>query len=83
MAKGGPVLMAKGGILPMAEIGILYLTIHKSRFHFPKNRKGNTHMSNNNNPLNIPQAREAGSVGGQMVKTMYPIRTKFDGISVM
>ena len=64
-------------------------------------------MSNNNNQLNIPQAREAmdkfkmqaasevgvnlqsgynghltsreaGSVGGQMVKTMCPIRTKFD-----
>ena len=65
-------------------------------------------MSNNNNQLNIPQAREAmdkfkmqaasevgvnltngynghltsreaGSVGGQMVKTMCPVRTaKFD-----
>ena len=64
-------------------------------------------MSNNNNQLNIPQAREAmdkfkmqaasevgvnltngynghltsreaGSVGGQMVKNMCPIRTKFD-----
>ena len=64
-------------------------------------------MSNNNNQLNIPQARgamdkfkmqaasevgvnltngynghltsrEAGSVGDQMVKTMCPIRTKFD-----
>ena len=64
-------------------------------------------MSNNNNQLNIPQAREAmdkfkmqaasevgvnltngynghltsreaGFVGGQMVKTMCPIRTKFD-----
>ena len=64
-------------------------------------------MSNNNNQLNIPQAREAmdkfkmqaasevgvnltngynghltsreaGSVGGQMVKKMYPVRTKFD-----
>ena len=65
-------------------------------------------MSNNNNQLNIPQAkeamnkfkmqaasevgvnltngynghltsREAGSVGGQMVKKMYPIRNmKFD-----
>ena len=64
-------------------------------------------MSNNNNQLNIPQAREAmdkfkmqaasevgvnltngynghltsreaGSVGGQMVKKMCPIRTKFD-----
>ena len=44
-------------------------------------------MSNNNNQLNIPQAKEAmnkfmmqaaseaGSVGGQMVS---PIRTKFD-----
>ena len=64
-------------------------------------------MSNNNNQLNIPQAREAmdkfkmqaasevgvnltngynghltsreaGSVGGQMVKKMCPVRTKFD-----
>ena len=37
-------------------------------------------MSNsNNNQINIPQAREAGSVGGQMVKNMCPGRTtKFD-----
>ena len=35
-------------------------------------------MSNNNNQLNIPQAREAGSVEGQMVKTKCPTRTKFD-----
>ena len=64
-------------------------------------------MSNNNNQLNIPQAREAmdkfkmqaasevgvnltngynghltsreaGSVGGQMVKKICPVRTKFD-----
>ena len=33
-------------------------------------------MSNNNNQLNIPQAREAGSVGGQMVRKMCPIRKK-------
>ena len=26
--------------------------------------------SKNNNQLNIPQAREAGSVGGQMVKNV-------------
>ena len=32
-------------------------------------------MSNNNNQLNIPQAREAGSVGGPMVKKMCPVRT--------
>ena len=31
-------------------------------------------MSNsNNNQINIPQAREAGSVGGQMVRKMCPI----------
>ena len=36
-------------------------------------------MSNNNNQMNIPQAREAGSVGGQMVKKMGPVgNTKFD-----
>ena len=35
--------------------------------------------SKSNNQLNIPQARDAGSVGGQMVKTTCPIRkTKFD-----
>ena len=34
-------------------------------------------MSNsNNNRINIPQAREAGSVGGQMVKNVCPVRTK-------
>ena len=34
-------------------------------------------MSNkNNNQINVPQAREAGSVGGQMVKKMCPERTK-------
>ena len=30
-----------------------------------------------NNQINIPQAREAGSVGGQMVKNTLPERTKF------
>ena len=34
--------------------------------------------SKNNNQLNIPQAREAGSLESRMVKTMCPIRTKFD-----
>ena len=29
----------------------------------------------NNNQINIPQAREAGSVGGQMVKNVCPGRT--------
>ena len=29
----------------------------------------------NNNQINVPQAREAGSVGGQMVKNVCPTRT--------
>ena len=29
----------------------------------------------NNNQINVPQAREAGSAGGQMVKKNCPIRT--------
>ena len=30
-------------------------------------------MSNsNNNQINIPQAREAGDLSGQMVKNVYP-----------
>jgi hypothetical protein len=46
----------------------------------PKKAKERNIMSNNNNnQLNIPQAREAGSVGGQMVKKICPVRTtKFD-----
>ena len=31
----------------------------------------------NNNQINVPQAREAGSVGGQMVKNQKPEITKF------
>ena len=31
--------------------------------------------NNNNNQLNVPQAREAGSVSRQMVKKNCPVRT--------
>jgi len=31
--------------------------------------------SNRSNKLVVPNAREAGSVGGQMVKKMIPVRT--------
>ena len=43
---------------------------------FPEStKKERTTMSNNNNQINIPQAREAGSVGGQMVSRIcYPKR---------
>ena len=43
---------------------------------FPEStKKERTKMSNNNNQISIPQAREAGSVGGQMVNRIcYPER---------
>ena len=83
----------------------------ESSLTFRKTEKERTNMSNNNNQLNIPQAREAmdkfkmqaasevgvnltngynghltsreaGSVGGQMVKNVCPGRTKkFERIS--
>ena len=50
----------------------------ESDLAFRKTEKERTTMSSkNNNQLNIPQARDAGSVGGQMVKTMCPIRNVF------
>ena len=40
------------------------------RFAVAKMEKEKKEMSKKNNRINVPEAREAGSVGGQMVKKM-------------
>jgi hypothetical protein len=49
------------------------LSIRKAA-DFPENDQRRDFGMKNNNQIKVPQALEAGSVGGRMVKNMYPGR---------